>query len=226
MIHGQGSRLSDYSLVHRPPANHAGCGVRKHFPILLAGLFGVTACRSPKVTEGIPNFARIPGTRIYRGGQPTQSGWAFVAALGVHHVVKLNRQSEGSDMWAVALNLDVTDIPLPPSDAGELFQRPALADVQRAAALLQRWKEAGIFIHCSRGEDRTGLVIGCWRIWYCGWSKTEAYAEMRRNGFHPALIGLREFWKHVTAAQKPGPIRWPTRPMRPVRPVRPEPRPS
>ena len=52
----------------------------------------------------------------------------------------------------------------------------------------------GTFIHCTHGHDRTGLVVGCYRVLKQGWTKNDAYAEMLQHGFHPELLGLYLFW--------------------------------
>ena len=54
----------------------------------------------------------------------------------------------------------------------------------------------GTFVHCSHGQDRTGLLVGLYRLKQ-GWAKTNAYTEMLTNGFHPALHGLHEFWENA-----------------------------
>jgi protein tyrosine/serine phosphatase len=55
-----------------------------------------------------------------------------------------------------------------------------------------------IFIHCKHGQDRTGLIIGLYRVFYQEWTPKEAYQEMIRYGFHPWLLGLRFYYKKET----------------------------
>jgi tyrosine-protein phosphatase SIW14 len=54
-------------------------------------------------------------------------------------------------------------------------------------------------VHCTHGQDRTGLVVGLYRTIHDGWTKTDAYREMLQLGFHPELRGLREFWEDFVA---------------------------
>src|SRR5207248_565682 len=39
------------------------------------------------VDRGVPNF-RVVDQGVYRGGQPTEAGWAYLKSLGVKTVVK------------------------------------------------------------------------------------------------------------------------------------------
>jgi hypothetical protein len=53
-----------------------------------------------------------------------------------------------------------------------------------------------VYIHCELGRDRSGLIIGLYRVRYEGWSPCAAYAEMQQFGFNERLRGLdRYFWE-------------------------------
>lgn len=39
-------------------------------------------------------------------------------------------------------------------------------------------------VHCTHGEDRTGLLVALWRVVH-GVGVDQAYADMMRHGFHP-----------------------------------------
>jgi hypothetical protein len=40
-----------------------------------------------------------------------------------------------------------------------------------------------VLLHCKAGLHRTGVLVGVYRMEYEGWSRGEALAEVRRNGF-------------------------------------------
>jgi len=50
-----------------------------------------------------------------------------------------------------------------------------------------------VFVHCSRGTDRTGVVMAVYRMEVDGWSEAEAEAEMEAFGFHEIWSQLKEF---------------------------------
>lgn len=139
-------------------------------------------------TRGLPNFDVVaPG--IYRGGQPTAEGWRTLERLGVKVVVKLNRPSEGDDD---ASPIPVLRYPMPPSSLSERSVRPNIVAVALAVASL----EPGVYVHCTHGQDRTGLVVGVYRVLREGWSKDRARREMIDHGFHRVLWrGLDDFWR-------------------------------
>lgn len=140
----------------------------------------------------IPNFAQVdPG--IWRGGQPTTpDAWKDLRALGVSTVIKLNGD-------------DQPDYPLPPCrivvapiDLLEQFvSEPPAATLM---ALVHQISY-GTFIHCSHGQDRTGLVVGLYRVFTCGWAADEAWREMRKYGFHLTEFGLLKAWHDLTAEE-------------------------
>ena len=137
---------------------------------------------------GIPNFL-VVAPNIFRGGQPTDDGWAFLRKAGVTRVIKLNLESEGSEDGARKLGMEIIYKPIDLDE--QLLFRPKYDDVSVAAhAMVPR-----TFIHCTHGEDRTGLVVACYRVWVEGWEKKVAEAEMKQHGFHPELLGLELFWE-------------------------------
>jgi hypothetical protein len=139
----------------------------------------------------IPNLALVePG--IWRGGQPDAEGWRQLKLLGVTNVVKLNLEMEGSDQRAEELGLRVNRVPI--CLARQLFKGPSNRQIQKATSAIC----PGTYVHCQHGEDRTGLMIACWRMQSAGeaFSKEKAEADMLANGFHRSLGGLWGAWEH------------------------------
>ena len=140
----------------------------------------------------LPNFRPVtddPG--VYRGGQPkSPAGWAFLQSLGVSNVVKLNLESEASDSDAKALGMTVNYFPIDTLD--QILFKPDRQTVSNAVAAIT----PGTYVHCQHGQDRTGLIVGCKRVWQHGWAKTNAWNEMIADGFHPSLHGLTKFWNN------------------------------
>jgi tyrosine-protein phosphatase SIW14 len=164
----------------------------KQFYALLLGL-GLVGCSTVPtfVSHDIPNFRPVPGNpSVYRGGQPkSQVGWAYLQSIGVSNVVKLNLESEASDSDARALGMTVHYFPI--NTLHQVLLKPDRSAVSNAVAAIK----PGTYVHCKHGQDRTGLIVGCKRVWQDGWAKTNAWNEMIADGFHPALHGLSDFWK-------------------------------
>lgn len=47
-----------------------------------------------------------------------------------------------------------------------------------------------IFVHCAHGSDRTGCMIGIWRVMRDGYDYDTAYKEMRKYWFTPKFTNL------------------------------------
>lgn len=118
---------------------------------------------------GIPNLAEVEGT-ILRGGQPNADGWAFLKAAGITRVVKLNLDGDAPDQPGDGVELVKCPIDL----AEQIIFRPNYDLVMKAVDAIQ----PGTYIHCTHGQDRTGLVVGCYRVLKQGWTKDAAWAEM------------------------------------------------
>ncbi len=164
----------------------------KQFYALLLGLALVGCSTVPTfVSHDIPNFRPVPGNpSVYRGGQPkSREGWAYLQSLGVSNVVKLNLESDASDKDARALGMTVHYFPI--NTLHQILLKPDRVGLSNAVAAIK----PGTYVHCKRGQDRTGLIVGCKRVWQDGWTKTNAWNEMIANGFHPSLCSLTDFWK-------------------------------
>jgi hypothetical protein len=164
-------------------------------------------CSKTSYVHGVPNLVQVePG--VWRSGQPCDGHdatpcadqWAYLKSLGIHRVVKLNFPDEGSDDWATGNGIEVVNLPMQPAGDKDVFDNalntfvhPHLATVDSAVSELSR--RDGVLVHCTHGQDRTGLVVGVYRVMTDGWTKDAAYQEMTKLGFHPELHGLHEFWE-------------------------------
>ena len=147
------------------------------------------SCAGPKAVHGIPNFAEIePG--LWRGGQPNAEGWRHLKSLGVHRVVKLNTGGAESDGLASSNGMRVVYLPI--TFANQTFGKPEPGQLAAATAAME---PNGTFVHCQHGQDRTGLVVGAYRVRVNRWTKDAAYREMASHGFHPLLRGLYWAWQ-------------------------------
>ena len=156
--------------------------------------------------EGIPNFGVVDQQqRIVRGGTPTPDAWVELKVQwSIRRVVRLSTATESNDGPALLAGLEVLPFPMPIFD--QIFEPPRTLVMAAVDAV-----QAGTFVHCGSdsrtqrwlhdhedydagGNDRTGLIIGVYRVVRCGWGKDETWAEMRRYYFHRFLAGLYASW--------------------------------
>lgn len=180
----------------------AGCTVRGGWPrFLRPGEASDSAIKKEMdqrelASHGIPNFATVePG--IYRGGQPTEEGWRYLASIGVSNVIKLNQEKEDSDNYAKSIGMTVIPFPISlPQQLGlEHFDLNYVWVFDQLNADVNKPVQQGLFIHCEHGQDRTGLFVALYRVACEHWQVANAEAEMLSHGFHKSLHGLWEFWK-------------------------------
>lgn len=178
--------------------------------ILMLACAALAACSPMVYDKGIPNFGAV-ATGVYRSGQiSTPEGWQHlretVGAGARIHVIKLNYDNEGIDDGAAAIGADIHYIPIQPQgdtdvfdEIRNVFTRPDMERVLEAAALLNMATPADVWlVHCTHGQDRTGFVVGVYRVMHDGWTKERAHDEMVAHNFHDALHGLHEAWEGFT----------------------------
>lgn len=162
---------------------------------------------SPMVYDhGVPNFDRVTD-RVWRSGQiSTAEGWRYLHDLAngrALHVIKLNFDAEGRDLPPAGLGIDVIAAPIDPEgdqdifdDVRAAFRRPNPNTLTYVERTLEAATDRDVYlVHCTHGQDRTGLVIGIFRVLHDRWTKDRAYTEMRAHHFHPELHGLHKTWE-------------------------------
>jgi protein tyrosine/serine phosphatase len=136
-------------------------------------------------------------TGLWRCAQPDTDGFVLLSGLQVTTIIKLNDDREYLDKAEKEkFKGDVICDPYP-----RLFIVPpkekVVATVQKIIGLLNNGK--CVAVHCVHGVDRTGLVIGAFRIVQIGWTMEKVQAERYLYGASPlrdipdhAIVGLLE----------------------------------
>lgn len=134
----------------------------------------------------IPNFGEVD-KHVYRGGFPGAEGLQALKDSGIRTVVSFLHDpeliAEESEICR-DLGLKFVSIPLTGLDV------PTEGDVQAFLLQTKRAQDEPLFVHCRRGADRTGAMVGIYRIENFGWNANRAYKEMRRYGFIPLFANL------------------------------------
>jgi tyrosine-protein phosphatase SIW14 len=164
----------------------------KNAILILSAIF-LCSCSTTVVTHGIPNLHQVEN-RVWRGGQPENlAAWQYLHDdLGILFDLKLNTEKEASDDLAKQAGMVVVKFPITTWE--QTLGMPKTFALLGAVSVIEGGKEGGIYVHCQHGQDRTGLVIGAYRVESEHWTKAEAYKEMKWNGFHPELDGLYQAW--------------------------------
>ena len=150
--------------------------------------------------------------RILRGGVPSVAGLACLKSEGVTAVIDLRTEGEAAGQRQRVEAAGMSYLPFPMVTAGargpracRTTGRPAAAcnalaleeALAALAAALAASPRAKVYVHCARGEDRTGLLIAALRLRQ-GCSPAEARREMRAHHYTP-YPPLEAVWASLTA---------------------------
>lgn len=164
----------------------------RYFAVVLLACFtlGVTVAASAPATPppaGLPNFHQVaPG--IYRGAAPTVQGLSTLKARKIHTIIDLRispRLVKQEKERAQALGFTWINLPMG-------SEPPTQKQVATLLATLAKAPKETVFVHCQHGADRTGCMLGIYRVVVQGWTFPQAWAEMRRYGFNPRWTKLTE----------------------------------
>ncbi len=128
----------------------------------------------------VRNFRQV-NDWLYRGGQPDEAGLIELRDFGIRTVISFRWRESINDWEREAcheLGLSFFSIPLNYTNV------PKAVHIEQFFALLDELEQRPMFVHCYHGSDRTGLMVGIYRIAEDGWTVDQAYKEMKACGFH------------------------------------------
>lgn len=133
---------------------------------------------------------------LYAAGQPTPREWPEIAKAGVRTVLNLRPENEqpGFREAELARNAGLEYLYLPVGSADML-------DDERVAAfdaLLARYAEGGMLIHCGTG-NRVGALVALRAHRFLGASLGEALAAGRQAGLTGLEPRVRELLERPSA---------------------------
>jgi protein tyrosine/serine phosphatase len=139
------------------------------------------------------NFSEVsPG--IYRGGRPDQPGVEVdLPKLGVKTIIDLENDDEAianEKGWAEKAGITFVSRPMNGMATPD--------DKEVTDILAQIDADKPVFVHCMQGQDRTGLIVALYRVFYEKWTPKEAHDEMIALGFHKILIAMHSYFENRT----------------------------
>jgi len=148
----------------------------------------VPASTLETISSEVGNF-QVVSNGLWRGALPSHKAIAQLAKSGVKTIVDLRYTSGSQQKEAeVAKQYGVNYVNIPLG-----FEHPSLGAVAKFLAIVSKPANQPVFVHCRQGADRTGTLVGVFRILHDHWSFKEAYQEMRTHHFKPFLAGMKSF---------------------------------
>jgi tyrosine-protein phosphatase SIW14 len=137
----------------------------------------------------LPNFHQVHNY-LYRGGEPTAEGLKKLKDMGIKTIIDL-RGSEAqvaaeADL-AKAMGMRSINLPMSSKAPTKHQVDTFLKEVSKAE---KAGDKAPVFVHCAHGSDRTGCLIGLWRVTHDNYDYDQAYKEMRKYYFGPKFTNL------------------------------------
>lgn len=126
----------------------------------------------------IDNFGRV-NANYYRGEQPEGRDYADLAALGIKTVIDLQAdgtnynerrlvEAAGMKFYRIPMT---THVPPTPSQLALFLQ------------IVNDSAQQPVYVHCKGGKHRTGVMTAVYRMEQDGWSRDQAFREMKRYKF-------------------------------------------
>jgi tyrosine-protein phosphatase SIW14 len=133
----------------------------------------------------LPNFHQV-NANLFRGAQPKSGGYAALKKMGIATILDLRDSDDNAlkeKRAAEAAGLRFINIPL------SNIRTPKDSDIAEAIRQIDSKDNQPVFVHCSRGADRTGTVIAVYRMTHDGWTDDQAIAEAKQMG-----LGWWQLW--------------------------------
>lgn len=132
----------------------------------------------------IPNLS-VVSANLVRGAQPSVPALSLLKSAGIKTIVNLRNEDilvaqEGAAAKRAGLNY--VNIPM------ALFETPTKQQFQKFLNIVD--KDGPVFVHCQKGEDRTGTMVAVYRMARENWDPNRAYREMTAMGFKTFLGSL------------------------------------
>ncbi|MBS1954734.1 MAG: dual specificity protein phosphatase family protein [Cyanobacteria bacterium SZAS-4] len=147
----------------------------------------IPAAASPSLKQAaamIPNMS-VVSNNLVRGSQPSVPALSLLKSAGIKTIVNLRNEDilvaqEGAAAKRAGLNY--VNIPM------ALFETPTKQQFQKFLNTVD--KDGPVFVHCQKGEDRTGTMVAVYRMARENWDPNRAYQEMTAMGFKTFLGSL------------------------------------
>jgi tyrosine-protein phosphatase SIW14 len=130
--------------------------------------------------RGVPNAGKV-SEQLFRGAQPRLDDLSELKKLGVTTILSLRSESSHTRTErARAESLGMRFISIPVGG----FANPTSEQLAQFFSLLRQSPNEKFFVHCMRGEDRTGVFVAAYRVAFEHWTANQALSEMNAFGFN------------------------------------------
>jgi tyrosine-protein phosphatase SIW14 len=180
----------------------------------LKNLFALTAVLISSayadVSNPIKNFHQVSDD-VYRGAEPHTDGMEYLTSIHIKTDLDLEHfqwlTGDAEKKYAASNAIDFISEPLLTLPGILSDAQPNLNEDEMNQIIDILGDSSGypLFVHCHHGVDRTGLVIGLYRVIYQTWAPQDAWNEMLEYGYHTTYKTLTRYFEERTGWAAPGP---------------------
>jgi protein tyrosine/serine phosphatase len=155
------------------------------------GLVGCAGVPANDTSDPTANFHEV-SQGLYRGARPDEAGIEALKNMGVKTIVNLENDAQAiadEKQWLDARGMMQVVEEMTGTTAPEDTQ------VSQTLGILADPDKRPMFVHCMKGQDRTGVIIALHRIFNEGWSAKAAEDEMLGFGFNTMLGALKNYFE-------------------------------
>lgn len=134
----------------------------------------------------ISNFENY-APNLYRGAQPSLAALKDLQKKGVKTIISLRLSKDETKQereFCKVNNIRFVHIPMS-------YKTPEVGDILAFLGVVTNKDMQPVYLHCRYGSDRTGAMVGLYRVIVQNWSYEEAYAEMKEHHFKSFLLPLK-----------------------------------
>jgi protein tyrosine/serine phosphatase len=150
----------------------------------------IAAARPPAEVRNkgdVPRFL-VVGDGLYRGGQPSATGFQTLKDKGIKTIINLRAEDNSEAKLVEKLGMHYIQIPV---DEIVPWSQIPQAAIAKYFEIVNNPGNYPIFFHCKRGADRTGAMAALYRMAVQGWDRKKAYDEARDIGMRWYFTGLK-----------------------------------
>lgn len=145
--------------------------------------------------EGLPKFYKVDDG-VYRSARPVAQGLEIAKSkYGIEAILNLENDEKAvavESRVAKTLGLDFIWSEM------AWYRMPEDDQVNKILARMADKSLGPVLVHCHEGKDRTGLIIGLYRVFIQGWTPEAAYKEMLDLGFNEWIFNFKNYFKKRT----------------------------
>lgn len=149
--------------------------------------------RVPTEEESILNFHKVH-PYLYRSGEPPLESLARLKELGIVTIIDLRSfgpAAQKEKAQAEKLGMRYISMPMDYHAPTDEQVKTLLDEIDLAKkTMIKNEGRKPVLVHCQHGSDRTGAMVGIWRVRRDGWNYEDTYKEMRKYFFGPKFTLL------------------------------------